>query len=196
MHIPFKNTGNAILLLSLFLLAACTTSPLSIQLHPQLTDKESRAQLEGQIEWQINSEDLRIAHHLIEITDGEKAALLVNESQSSRLIIENALQQQWRQSGLNFKTDSVNKITIGLLRLLAEVEQNSLTHNTSSQIVLKVELSNEKRVFSKFFRSRFTKEGPFTADIKKVAAQLNTQLSQLLNEIVQDQEVNAKLLQL
>ena len=91
---------------------------------------------------------------------------------------------------------SKNKINIQLIKLLAKVEQNTLTHNIDSKMIIKVELSTKSKIFSKTFTSRFTKEGPFNVDIKKTAEQLNIQLSQLLNEIIQDPQLNAKLQQL
>ena len=178
------------------LLIACSTPPLSMQLQPELAANQPSRPLTNKADWGIGSQDQRIAQYLIEITKGEGAATLVNESQSSRLIIENTLQQQWSKNGIRFTADSTDKINIQLIKLLTKVEQNPLSHKINSTIVIKVELSTKGKVFSKTFRSRFTKEGPFSADIKKTGKQLNIQLSQLLTEIVQDPQLNAKLKQL
>ena len=194
-YLLLKNIHKAILFISSFLLVACSTSLVSMQLQPELSSTQT-APLTSKVVWEISSQDLRIAQYLIEVTKGEDAATLINESQSSRLIIENALQQQWSKHGLIFTANSTDKINIQLIKLLAKVEQNTLTHNINSTIVIKVKLKTKNKIFSKIFRSRFTKEGPFAADIEKVSEQLNVQLSQLLNEIIQDPELSAKLQQL
>ncbi len=195
-HLLLKSAHNALLIISAVLLAACSTSPASVQLQPELSLNQTGKLLQSKLIWNISSQDQRIAHYLIEITDGDNAATLINESQSSRLIIENVLHKQWIKQGLTFKADSEDKIDIQLIKLLAKVEQNTLTHNINSKIVIKVKLSSENTIFSKTFKSRFNQEGVFTADSKQVTEQLNDQLSQLLNEIIQDPELNAKLQQL
>lgn len=195
-YLLLKNIRQIILIISTLLLAACSSSPISIQLQPELSSNQTTAPLMSKTIWEVSSQDHRIAQYLIEVTKGEKAATLINESKSSRLIIENSLQQQWSKHGLRFNADSADKINIQLIKLLAKVEQNTVTHNIDSEIVIKVELSTKKQIFSKIFTSHLTKEGAFTANIKKVNEQLNIQLSQLLNEIIQDPQLNAKLQQL
>lgn len=195
-YLLLKNIHKVILFISSLLLVACSSSPVSMQLQPELSSLQTASPLTNKIVWEISSQDRRIEQYLIEVTKGRNAATLINESQSSRLIIENALQQQWSKHGLRFSADSTDKINIQLIKLLAKVKQNTLTHNTHSKIVIKVELSTKNKIFSKIFSSRFTQEGVFAADINKISEQLNVQLSQLLNEIIQDSELNAKLQQL
>lgn len=191
-----KNIRQSILLISPLLLVACSSTPISMQLQPELSSGKAAATLTSKTIWQINSQDHRIAQYLIEVTKGEGAATLINESKSSRLIIEKALQQQWSKHGLRFNTNSADKINIQLIKLLAKVEQKTVAHDIDSEIAIKVKLSTKKQIFSKVFTSHLTKEGAFTANINKVSEQLNTQLSQLLNEIIQDPQLNAKLQQL
>ena len=195
-YLLLKNFRLTILIISTLLLVACSTSPISMQLQPELSSNQAAVPLTSKTIWEINSQDHRIAQYLIEVTKGEGAATLINESKSSRLIIENTLQQQWSKRGLRFNTNSTDKINIQLIKLLAKVEQKTLTHNIDSKIVIKVELNTKKQLFRKIFTAHLTKEGAFTANIKKVSEQLNIQLSQLLNEIIQDPQLNVKLQQL
>jgi uncharacterized lipoprotein len=167
-----------------------------MQLQPELSAAQTANSLISRVGWEINSQDLRIEQYLIEITNGKNAASLINESQSSRLIIENALQQQWHKRGLIFKTQSENKIDVQLIKLLAKVEQNTLSHNIDSQIVIRIKLTTKNKIISKTFTSNLSKEGVFSADPGEVSKELNTQLSQLLTEIIQDQELNTRLQQL
>ncbi len=191
-----KNIHRTLFIIAPLLLAACSSSPISMQLQPELALTQTSEPLISQSSWGINSQDHRIEKYLIEVSKGEKAATLINESQSSRLIIETALQQQWHKQGLRFNAESSNNINIKLIKLLAKVEQKTLTHHIASKIVIKVELSSKKQTFSKIFTLQSSKKGIFSANIDKVGEQLNIQLTQVLNEIIKDPQLNAKLQQL
>lgn len=195
-HLLLRSTRKAILIISTVLLTACSSTPTSIQLRPELSAIQTTQALQTKSSWSISSQDQRIAHYLIEISRGDDVATLINESQSSRLTIENSLRQQWIKKGLTYQPDSPAKIEIQLIKLLTKVEQKNLTYQNHSKIVINIILRTEKKIFSKTFTSRFTEEGIFTPAIKKLSTQLTTQLSQLLNEIIKDPELNAKLQQL
>lgn len=191
-----KNIHRTLFIIAPLLLVACSSSPISMQLQPELALSKTSEPLISQSTWGINSQDHRIEKYLIEVSKGEKAATLINESQSSRLIIETALQQQWHQQGLRFNDQSSHNINLELIKLLAKVEQKTLSHHIASKIVIKVELSSKRQTFSKIFTLQSTKKGVFTANIEKVGEQLNIQLAQVLNEIIKDPQLNAKLQQL
>ena len=195
-YLILKKISQSTIIMSIILLVGCATPPVSIRLQPNLAMNQATHPFTNKTAWEINSQDHRIAQYLIEVTKGKGVAILVNESQSSRLIIENTLQQQWHNHGLNIKTNSADKINIQLIKLLVKVQQDPVVHNIDANIIINVELKTENKVFSKIFRSHSTKEALFSADIKKTGKQLNIQLSQLLSEIVQDPELNAKLQQL
>lgn len=189
-----------VLLLSTLFLSACTTVPSSVKLTPQLNETTNTQQLEVESEqsWQIKSDDFRTARYLIAISSGDDVAKLINESESSRSIIEKTLNSQWEKQGVRFSKKEKNpyQLKVQLIRLLVEVEQGALSYNSDSNIVIKIQLSSDKTVFSKTFRSHYEEKAPLNASVNKLAIKLNTQLSQLLDEIVQDPELNAKLLQL
>jgi len=186
------------LLLSLLFLSGCSNTPTSLQLTPQLATNSSTASVESDHKWRLKSQDLRTARYLIAISSGDDVATLVNESNSTRAMIEETLKTQWTKQGHVFTSDSYNDYTmeIQLIKLLAEVEQATLSHETDINMVIKVQLNSETTTFNKTFRSHYEEKAPFSADVDKLTQQLNTQLSQLLDQIVQDPELNAKLLQL
>lgn len=192
----FKPIRKLLIVICTTSIFACTSYPHSVQLTPELSSSQSETQLASQLKWNIQSQDQRIAHYIIEIINGDNAATLINESQSSRINIHNALHNQWQEQGLTIASDSENKVDIQLIKLLAKVEQKSFSHNISSNIVIRVKLTSENRVFSKTFNSRATQEGAFSADSEQLTKKLNDQLSHLLQEIIQDSELNAKLQQL
>ena len=191
-----KIPKNLLLLTSLLFIISCSHSPTSVAPQPELLIKENDKSLHSKLTWTMRSQDQRVAHYLIEISSGDGVATLVNESQSSRMLIEKTVRKQWREQGLRFTSDSQYKIDLQIVKLLAQVKQNSFSFDLNSNIILKVKLSSENKTFTKTFTAHLTEEAPFSADVKKITEQLNAQLSQLLTEIVQDPELIAKLQQL
>ncbi|WP_028862183.1 YajG family lipoprotein [Psychromonas aquimarina] len=184
------------LILSSALLFSCSGTPTSTQLQPQLSSIDNNKSLESSINWSVSSQDRRIAHYLIEISTGDDAAVLINESAGSKQIIEQALRRQWLKQGMTLVSSSPYQIDIQVIKLLSQVKQSTLSHEIDSNIVIKVQLNSETKTFSKTFKAKYSAQAPFQADIDELSEKLNTQLSQLLNEIVQDPELKSKLLQL
>ena len=187
-----------VLLLSALFLSACSSTPSSVQLTPKLDKNITLTKVEDNKQWLLNSQDLRAERYLIAISSGDDVATLINESVSTRTLIEKTLQTHWVKQGHQFANSSINgyQIDIQLLKLLAEVEQNTVSHETDINVVIKIKLKSNKTSFSKTFRSHFEEEAPFSPSIEDLTTKLNTQLSKLLNQVVQDQEFNDKLKQL
>ncbi|WP_354625016.1 YajG family lipoprotein [Psychromonas sp. MME2] len=193
MHFLFKKISLQVGVVCTALLMACSAPSTTVQLNPELSIAATNNLENSKVTWHLTSQDRRIARHIIEISKGDGVAMLVNESQSSRLVIERTLREQWQQQSQNFQADSSNIINVQLIKLLAKVEQGSVSFENNADIVIKIELTFDNQIFSKTYKSRFAQQGVFKADSDKLAEQLNTQLSQILTEIIQDPELNAKL---
>jgi uncharacterized lipoprotein len=194
-YLHLKRMRLIVLMLSTFFLLSCSSTPTTMLLEPELINSGKAQALSNNVNWSLSSQDQRIAHYLIEITTGDDVATLINEQKSSRLIIQQALYDEWMTRDLIITENSSYKIDIQLIKLLAQVEQSSFSHQVNADIVIRVELSSEQKTFNKTFKSHFHSKRPFTANSVKVSEQLNTQLSQLLNQIIQDPELNSKLQQ-
>lgn len=193
MYLFIKKFLHSAAILSTLLLIACTTPQTSVKLEPELSIKPSDNLTSNKVSWNIKSQDRRIAHYLIEISEGDGVAKLINESSSSRSLVENMLIKEWQQQGLTVDYDSRNIITVQLLKLLANVEQKQLSFDNKADIAIRIEVKTASDTFTKTYKSRFKQEGVFNADSDKISHQLSIQLSQLLNEIVQDPELNSQL---
>jgi len=192
----FKRIRTCMLITSTVLLISCASPITSIQLQPTLLSPDQGIQLSNEKAWDVMSQDYRIEQYLIEVINGRNAATLINESKSSRLLIEKTLKKQWQKEGLNFALNSTNQMTIKIVKLLASVKQTTVNYATDSNIIINVQLKTPEKQFNKVFKSHFTKEGPFGVDIDDTGKQLNTQLSELLEQIINDPELNNKLQQL
>jgi uncharacterized lipoprotein len=187
-----------IILLSTLFLSACSNTPTSLKLTPSLDTNITVNKVEKKQKWALNSKDFRTARYLIAISTGDDVATLVNESTSTRLIVEKTLQKHWVNQGYRFtdKAGNSHQIEVQLIKLLAKVEQGTVSHETNINVIIKIQLNSDKSTFSKTFRSHYEENAPFRANIESLTTQLNTQLSQLLDQVVQDPELNDKLLQL
>jgi len=174
---------------------SCASVPTDINLMPQLHLTTGTYEFSNENAWKINSQDIRVAKHLVQIVDGDKAARLINEQQSIRLLIENNLSQAWSENQLNMANESDYKVDIKLVKALATVTEATVSYEVKSEIALKIQLTHQGRIFVKLFRSNNQWEAPFTTSISRVTQELNLQLSDLLNQIIQDQELNTKLQQ-
>lgn len=186
------------LFLSILFLSACSNTPSSLQLTPKLDENIKKTEIKSNKQWLIASQDLRTERYLIAISAGDDVATLINESSSTRSLIEKTLQAHWAKQGHQFTNKSSNQyqIDIQLLKLLAVVEQSTMSHETDINLIIKVQLKSNATTFSKTFRSHYEEKAPFSASVKDLSELLNTQLSQLLDQIVQDPELNDKLLQI
>ena len=92
-------------------------------------------------------------------------ARLVNESTSTRVMIEKLLQDQWQKQGFKFsdKKGHSHQLEVQLIKLLAEVEQGTLSHEIDSNVIVKIQLRSDKTTFSKTFRSHYEEKAPFNA---------------------------------
>lgn len=164
-----------------------------MQVQPKISADKNQPVINSDISWSLSSQDRRIAHYLIEISAGDGPATLINESDSSHRIILQTLNKQWLAQGLNISPKSDYKIQIQLIKLLAKVTQSTYKHEINSEVVIKIQLNANNKIFSKTFNSRSISEAPLNANSNKISKQLNTQLSEVLTEIVKDPELNSQL---
>jgi len=179
----------------LFTLASCASLPTDININPELDLEKNAYTFNKSDTWQIGSQDLRVARHLIEIVDGDNVAQLINEQHSLRLLVEKSLTQAWINNKLKVNQSSEHRVNIKLVKALATVTESTLSYDVDSQMVIKVELSYQGKNFVKLFRSNKQWDAAFSTSAAGVTEQLNVQISQLLNQIIQDPELNSKLQQ-
>lgn len=190
LKIYFKSLS---IVVGLFTLMSCASLPTDIKINPELELEKDAYTFTNTEAWQINSQDLRVARHLIEVIDGNNVAQLINEQQSLRLLIESNLTRAWVSNKLKTNEASDYKVNIKLIKALATVTESTLSYEVASQMIIKIELSNQSSTFVKLFRSNKQWDAAFSTNASNITEELNTHLSQLLNQVLQDQELNTKL---
>ncbi|TEW51712.1 YajG family lipoprotein [Psychromonas algicola] len=184
-----------LLISSLLTLISCASVPTDINIIPDLDLKAGTYTFTNENPWQVDSQDLRIERHLVQIVDGDKVAQLINEHQSVRLLIEKNLSEAWANNKLKIVDQSDYKIDIKLIKALATVTEAAVSYEVKSELILKIQVTHQGNIYVKLFKSNNQWEGPFTASISRITKELSVQLSELLNQIVQDEELNDKLQQ-
>jgi len=179
--------------ISLFALWGCSSTPTYTNITPQLNLEKNGQTFTNLQPWKIDSKDLRIARHVIEITDGDGVAKLINEQQSLRLLVEKSLTQAWIDHDLKIDSNSDYQVEIKLVKALAKVTESTFSYDASSQIVIDVALSHQGKHFHKIFRSTKQWDGAFNNQIGGITDQMNKQLSLILKQIIEDQELNSQL---
>ncbi|TEW54371.1 hypothetical protein E2R68_08850 [Psychromonas sp. RZ22] len=183
----------SLIIATLLILMGCSTIPADLNINSKQPLETGTYQFSNPHAWQINSQDYRIARHLIEIVDGDNVAQLINERQSLRVLVENNLKQAWITNKLKTANVSDYKVDIRLIKALTTVTEGAVSYNASTQMIIKVQLTYQDKSFVKLFRSNNQWEAPFSTNVSRIREELNKQLSQLLNQIIKDQELNDKL---
>lgn len=192
----FKNhLKKTVIITALFTLIGCSSVPTDININPELNLALGQHSFNSELTWQVNSQDLRVARHLVQIGDDDEAAQLINEQQSLRLLLQKNLTNAWLGNKLKITPQSDYKIDIKLMKALATATEAVLTYEVKSQLIIKIQLTHQGKKFVKLFRSNNQWKAPFSTDVTRITEELNTQLSELLSQIVQDEEMNARLQQ-
>ena len=160
---------------------------------PALSIEKGAYTYSNQQPWKISSQDERVARHVIEVVDGDNVAQLVNEQQSLRLLVQDSLTQAWVDNQLKVDQNSDYKLDIKLVKVLATVTEASVSYDVSSQMMIKVALTHNGKAFIKLFRSNKQWNSAFSTNISNITERLNKQLSFLLIQIVEDQELNSQM---
>lgn len=184
-----------IALFGLLTLVGCAATPTHISLTPALDLSKQSYHFTNQQAWQVMSKDSRVAHYLIEIVNDGNIAKLVDEQTSARLVVESNLTKGWINNKLNVNPSSDSKIEIDLIKALATVTQSSVSNDVSSQMMIQVTLKHRGDTFVKMFRSNRQWNAAFAASVAGIREELSTQLSVLLTQILEDEQLNKKLQQ-
>ncbi|QUM82227.1 hypothetical protein HWV01_19050 [Moritella sp. 5] len=173
--------------ISLLLLTACASPPQQVNITAEpapLATQYAGTQVS------ITSKDIRDANYLIAIHKvGEPAQLLNNQSSLVNLTTAK-LQQGWEQQGLVFSPQADIAINLELQTARIDVQQDSFEHQAESTLMLIVSIDNKGQTLTKQFRSASTLTGAFSPSMSDLETKFSQQLSSILNDVFNDQQIN------
>ncbi|MFT5879262.1 MAG: putative lipoprotein [Moritella sp.] len=174
----------------LLLLTACASDPEQVNISTapvKLVPKYSNTTVS------LTSRDIRDANYLIAIHKIGDPAKLINNQSSLAKLAEMSLQQGWQQQGLVFDPQAEVAINLEVRVARIDVQQDAFEYMAESDLVLILSVENEGQTLTKQFSRASTLTGAFNPSIPELEAKFSQQLSLLLTDIFEDQQVNEYL---
>lgn len=168
------------------LLTACASAPQQVNISAELAPL-TRQYNDTQVT--LTSKDIRDANYLIAVHKvGEPAQLLNNQGSLVNLTTAK-LQQGWEQQGLVFTPQADIAIKLELQTARIDVQQDSFEYLAESTLMLIVSIDNKGQTLTKQFRSASTLTGAFNPPMNDLEAKFSQQLSSLLTDVFNDQQI-------
>lgn len=186
-----KVTKNLLPITSLiitFLLGGCASAPSHLIVAPEIIAPSVSQPVAQQAT--LNVIDMRTANHIVQILREGEAATLLSSQERLEDIIKNSLSKHWKQQGLTIQNNATNSINIAIEKSVISVEQETLSYQVQTEIVLKVSVNNGIQTLTSTFRNRGNSEGPFKADIAVLERNFNQRLANLLQQILANEKIN------
>ncbi|GAW96634.1 MULTISPECIES: YajG family lipoprotein [Colwellia] len=187
-----QNKLKSIALASLLIaIVGCSAAPTHLIVSPQVYLSPSNQLSHKQA--QLTVIDMRTSTHIIQILEQDEAAIILSSKQRLEEIIEALLAKQWQQQGLAFNNSAKNKMTVTIEKAVISVEQETVSYNTQSEIIIKVSIDNGKQTLTSRFKTRGHSEGALNADIAVLEREFNQHLSSLLKQILSSNDIKTFL---
>ncbi|TYK67277.1 YajG family lipoprotein [Colwellia echini] len=183
-----KSIALSLLLLSI---TSCSSTPSHIVLALDVDLKPSN-QLTGR-NAQLQVVDMRTSPHIIQILEPDEPAIILSSQQRLETVIDNVLTKEWQEQGLTLNDTSTNKMTVIIEKAVISVDQESITYNTQSEIIIKVSVDNSKQTLTSLFKKRAHSEGALNADISSLEEEFNQHLSEILKQILISKDIKVFL---
>lgn len=181
-----------ILVIALFaFLAGCSTQVTQITLDPEGMSPYKRFVPIPLTGLTISVRDLRPQNFLIAIAKNQKEQLqIISSATNVRQSIEQALIQGWQAKGLRLKPGKQVAIEVDIKKLVNKVNQTNLDFQAEIEMQLQVVVDTSKTRLTKQFQSTQTSTGPFKVNVFTQEKLMNRQLSDLIQQILNDSELH------
>ena len=183
-----KQLFSIISLIITFLLIGCASAPTHLIIAPEIITPPISKQINQQAS--LNIIDMRTANHIVQILRENEAATIFSAQERLEDIIKNSLSKHWPQQGLVISNNSVNAINIDIENALINVKQDTFKYQVQTEIVLKVSINNGIKTLTSTFKNTGSSKGPFKADLAVLERNFNQRLSNLLQNILVNEEIN------
>lgn len=175
----------------LAILTACSSAPTHLIISPEIYLQPSN-QLAGK-EAQLNVIDMRTSPHIIQILEEGEAAIILSSEQRIEDILQKVLKKEWQKQGLTFTESAQNKITVTVEKAVISVDQEAVSYDTQSEIIIKVSVDNGKQTLNSRFKNRAHSEGALNADIAALEREFNQHLNALIKQMILSKDIKTFL---
>lgn len=171
----------------LSLLGACSHSPSSVIIAPQVQSVPSNTYAQQQASIKIT--DMRIKNHIVQILKPDQAAKLYSPANDISLTLNKTLSEQFKSQGLSITPSGQAQINVYVDAAIVSVQQETLKYKASSEVRLRVEIKKGTEILTTDFKSKGGSNGPFKADIAVLERDFNQQLGKVIAEITQNPDI-------
>jgi uncharacterized lipoprotein len=176
-----------LLLSATSLLLACSAPIKQVVVSTEINVGSSDAFQQKQV--QLRFSDLRRSNHIVQILRAGEATQLYSPQQRIIDIVSAALTPALTANGLQIEPLAVNQVDVIIDNALVSVQQQMLKYSASNQMSFRVVVNNGKNTLTKTFKITGTSKGPLKADLAVLERDFNQQLTKLLSQIVQSEEL-------
>lgn len=169
------------------LLAACSNTPSSVIIAPQINTVSSSNYTDLQATLTVN--DLRTQSHIIQILKTDDAAKLLSPANNIATTLNQSLSEQWKKQGLLIGGAGAIEITVFVDAALVSVQQETVKYKAQSDIRLRVQIRKGDKTLTNHFKSSGNSNGPLFADIAVLERDFNQQLGQVIEELMANQDM-------
>lgn len=182
---------NRILLLCacLFVFAGCAKQPVIANLNPRISEQPSGIYADPQTVAVIGK-DLRKTADVVVYLSDQPPTGLANMS-APQDVIADRLTEGLRSQGLRVDPSSSVRLKFDINELLVRVSRPKMLYNAEGKTFITLTVENRGTVFTKTYKREASKESARRPDLPKLEEMLNSQLAEIVNMILQDQEVRS-----
>lgn len=179
---------NKLLLLTcLFLLVGCAKQPVIANLNPRLGE-QSAGIYRGGMSASISGRDARKSEEVVIFMNDQPASRLANVIAPQDLI-SSRLTTGLRNQGLAIEPSSPVHLKFLINELLVRVTHEKMLYNADAKTYITLTVENRGTVFTKVFKREANKDSATRPDLPDLEGMLNTQLADIVQQIIQDEEI-------
>ncbi|MDO2947144.1 YajG family lipoprotein [Aeromonas simiae] len=180
------------LLLAATLLGGCATSwPETAYINPPIVPANQQYYSGNSVT--LEGVDSRPSAYVISVKKKEKPVVLINSGQPLPNIIAARLTEGFRSQGLNVANIGTTNLRVEVVQASVDVEEKTFTYVTKSKVSLRATADFQGNRVSKQFNASSSKEGPGQPNVVDLEAILNVHLSNLMQQILDDQQLRSYL---
>ncbi|OUS30358.1 hypothetical protein A9Q98_05025 [Thalassotalea sp. 42_200_T64] len=173
--------------LTILSLMACASEPTAIRLNPSIIKQSNNIYQE--VSAKISVSDLRSTYHIVEVLNADEPSTLIGSTSTLSDVLNQQFSNELAAQGLTLAESSTVTLQFNVERARTYVNQDVLDYRANTIIKLKVNVENPAQTLSKTFTLRATTRGALTANIAELQRDFNLQLSKLIVQVLEDQQL-------
>ena len=177
------------LLIALLLLAGCAQRPVIANLNLSLGPQPSGVYGEGAAAV-LSGLDARTSTDLVVYLNDRPASRLGGTEPPGELISQK-LREGLEQQGLQLQANAPVRVGFSINELLVTVTRARMLYSADAKTSITLNVDNRGTVLTRVYRREASQSGATRPELAALENMLNSQISDILEQILQDEEVQA-----